>query len=77
MGSDDLAEVAAELDAIAERLADLALDRLRAAVDPDAAGGGAEVAAEERRITRARRAVEKAAALLETAGRSQSPDGDE
>ena len=37
----------------------LALDRLRAAVD-----GDADAAAEERRITRARRAVEKAANLL-------------
>jgi len=47
------------LDGIAEELADLALDRLRAAVDGDAGAG-----AEERRITRARRAVEKAANLL-------------
>ena len=47
------------LDAMAEELADLALDRLRAAVVGDAGAG-----AEERRITRARRAVEKAANLL-------------
>ena len=47
------------LEAIAEELADLAIDRLRAAVD-----GNAGAAAEERRITRARRAVEKAANLL-------------
>jgi hypothetical protein len=62
-GDDELAEVAEELDRVAERLADLALDRLRLATDPDEAGGP-EAAAEERRITRARRAVEKAAALL-------------
>ncbi|HTJ76830.1 MAG TPA: hypothetical protein VL337_15850 [Acidimicrobiales bacterium] len=47
------------LDGIAEELADLALDRLRSAVDGDPAAAG-----EERRITRARRAVEKAAHLL-------------
>jgi hypothetical protein len=44
---------------MAEELADLAIDRLRAAVDGDAGA-----AADERRLTRARRAVEKAAALL-------------
>jgi hypothetical protein len=75
VGSDDLAEVAAELDAIAERLADLALDRLRTAVDDDAGDPGA-TAIEERRITRARRAVEKASALL-AAGRSEDAIGDE
>jgi len=53
---DDLRE---RLEGIAEELADLAIDRLRAAVEGN---GGA--AAEERRLTRARRAVEKAAGLL-------------
>jgi len=47
---------------MAEELADLAIDRLRAAVDGDAGA-----AAEERRLTRARRAVEKAAMLLRPA----------
>lgn len=47
------------LEGIAEELADLAIDRLRAAVD-----GNEDAAREERRITRARRAVEKAANLL-------------
>ena len=47
------------LEGIAEELADAAIDRLRAAVDGDEGA-----AAEERRITRARRAVEKAANLL-------------
>jgi hypothetical protein len=55
----DVEQVRDRLESIAEELADLAIDRLRAAVDGD---GGA--AAEERRITRARRAVEKAANLL-------------
>ena len=55
---DDLAD---RLDAIGEELADLALDRLRVALEDD---GPQTAAAEERRLTRARRAVEKAAALL-------------
>jgi len=59
-------ELAARLDAIAEELADHALDRLREASD---AGGEDRdrLVAEERRLTRARRAVEKAAALLHNA----------
>ncbi len=57
--SADLDHVRERLEGIAEELADLAIDRLRAAVEGD---DGA--AAEERRITRARRAVEKAAGLL-------------
>ena len=56
---EDLDHLRERLDGIAEELADLAIDRLRAAVD-----GNAGAAAEERRLTRARRAVEKAAGLL-------------
>jgi hypothetical protein len=56
---EELDHVRERLEGIAEELADLAIDRLRAAVD-----GNAGAAAEERRITRARRAVEKAAGLL-------------
>ncbi len=48
------------LDAIAEELADLAIERLKESID----AGGAELPVDERRLTRARRAVEKAAALL-------------
>jgi hypothetical protein len=55
----DLDHVRERLEGIAEELADAAIDRLRAAVDGDAGA-----AADERRITRARRAVEKAAGLL-------------
>ena len=55
----DLDQLRERLDGIAEELADLAIDRLRSAVDGDAGA-----AAEERRITWARRAVEKAAHLL-------------
>ena len=66
MGTEELAE---RLAGIAEELADLAIDRLR-----EAAGGlgrGEEpdpaALAEERRLTRARRTVEKAAAILRDA----------
>ncbi len=48
------------LDTIAEELADLAIIRLRESID----AGGTELPVDERRLTRARRAVEKAAAIL-------------
>jgi hypothetical protein len=57
--SADVDHLRERLEGIAEELADLAIDRLRAAVD-----GNEGAAAEERRLTRARRAVEKAAGLL-------------
>jgi hypothetical protein len=64
---EDLDHLRERLEGIAEELADLAIDRLRAAVDGDEGA-----AAEERRLTRARRAVEKAAMLL--GDRSAEPD---
>jgi len=72
----DLAEIAARLSGIGEQLADLALDRLREAADSVRAGGDLDpaLAAEEKRITRARRSVEKAAGLLGgTAAVDESP----
>lgn len=51
------------LAAIEEELADAAMQKLRAAVD-----GDEKAAAEERKITRARRAVAKALQLLDGAG---------
>ena len=48
------------LDAIAEELADLAIARLRESID----AGGTELPVDEKRLTRARRAVEKAAHIL-------------
>lgn len=48
------------LDEIAEQLAELAIDRLSVAVSD----GDEDAGRQERRITRARRAVEKAAAIL-------------
>ncbi len=53
-------EIRARLEAIAEELADLALERLRQSID----AGGNELPVDEKRLTRARRAVEKAAAVL-------------
>ena len=65
----DLEDVRARLDSVAEELADMAIDRLRQAADsPDDRD---RLVAEERRLTRARRAVEKAASLL---GEPRDPD---
>lgn len=67
MAAEDLAD---RLSAIAEEIGDLALDALREAAasagtdeEPDAA-----LLAQERRLTRARRAVEKAAHILRGPG---------
>jgi len=54
-------EIRSRLETIAEELGDLAIQRLRESID----AGGDEVPVDERRLTRARRAVEKAAYLLE------------
>lgn len=60
MASPEIDDVRERLRAVSEELADLALDRLRrAAAEPDPV-----LVAEERRVTRARRAVEKAVAVL-------------
>ncbi|HET6873387.1 MAG TPA: hypothetical protein VFH70_01320 [Acidimicrobiales bacterium] len=53
-------EIRARLLAIAEELADLGMERLRESID----AGGTELPVDERRLARARRAVEKAAAIL-------------
>jgi hypothetical protein len=53
-------DIRGRLEAIAEELADLAIIRLRESID----AGGHELPVDERRLTRARRAVEKAAAIL-------------
>lgn len=55
----DLDALRERCEALAEELADAALDLLREAVD-----GDADAARIEKRVTRARRAVEKAAGLL-------------
>jgi hypothetical protein len=53
-------DIRQRLEAIGEELADLALARLRDSID----AGGQELPVDERRLTRARRAVEKAVNLL-------------
>jgi len=74
--ADRLEEVAAQLAGIADTLADAALDRLREATESLSRGGepDRELLAEERRITRARRAVEKAVALLDPEVRADAGD---
>ena len=68
MGTEDIRE---RLEAIAEELSDLALDRLREAASTAREPGGPDalLVADEKRLTRARRAVEKAAQVLRSADR--------
>lgn len=54
-------DIRSRLEGIAEELADLAIQRLRESID----AGGTELPIDEKRLTRARRAVEKAVHLLE------------
>ena len=53
-------DIRRRLETISEELADLAIERLRESID----AGGTELPVDERRLTRARRAVEKAIAVL-------------
>ena len=53
-------DIRSRLEGIAEELADLAIVRLRESID----AGGTELPVVEKRLTRARRAVEKAASIL-------------
>lgn len=59
--SGEFDELRQRLEAIAEELADLAIVRLRESID----AGGTELPLDERRLTRARRAIEKAISLLD------------
>ena len=59
-------DIRRRLEAISEELADLAIERLRESID----AGGKELPVDERRLTRARRAVEKAIGIL------GEPDGE-
>ncbi|MGB1681633.1 MAG: hypothetical protein ACPHFO_04770 [Acidimicrobiales bacterium] len=54
-------DIRIRLEAIAEELADLAIIRLRESID----AGGQEIPVDEKRLTRARRAIEKAIHLLQ------------
>ncbi|HYA44101.1 MAG TPA: hypothetical protein VED59_00720 [Acidimicrobiales bacterium] len=60
IGEEALAGICSKLEVIAEELADLGMAKLREAIET----GSVDAAALERRIGRARRAVEKAGALL-------------
>jgi hypothetical protein len=62
---DALADLVGRLEGIVEELTDMALDALRRATsgDPDSAESG-DALAVERRVSRARRSVEKALAAL-------------
>ena len=53
-------DIRRRLEEISEELADLGMERLRESID----AGGSELPVDERRLTRARRAVDKAAAIL-------------
>tara|TARA_B100000745_G_scaffold157551_1_gene103129 strand:+ start:1294 stop:1506 length:213 start_codon:yes stop_codon:yes gene_type:complete len=64
-------EIRAKLEGIAEELADLAIIRLRESID----AGGNVLPVDERRLTRARRAVEKAINLLQEPDDSGWADG--
>jgi hypothetical protein len=56
-------DIRSRLEGIAEELADLAILRLRESID----AGGHELPVDEKRLTRARRAVEKAIHILREA----------
>lgn len=56
----EFSDIRSRLEAIAEELADLAMQRLRESID----AGGTELPVDEKRLSRARRAVEKAATIL-------------
>jgi hypothetical protein len=54
-------DIRRRLEAIAEELTDLAIERLKESID----AGGTELPVDERRLNRARRSVEKAIAILQ------------
>lgn len=56
-------DIRRRLEAISEELADLAIIRLRESID----AGGTELPVDERRLTRARRQLERAIAVLQEA----------
>jgi predicted ABC-type ATPase len=53
-------DIRRRLETISEELTDLAIQRLRESID----AGGHELPVDEKRLTRARRAVDKAASIL-------------
>ncbi|WP_419841298.1 hypothetical protein [Candidatus Poriferisodalis sp.] len=70
--NDEIAELADQLDAAAERLAELSIELLQGALaDADTSQARAQL---ERSVTRARRATHKAAAILRAAVRPTVDD---
>jgi len=63
----DLDVLRERLEAISEELGDIALTRLREAID----AGATRRPADERRVTRARTAVDRAVAILRTADEAE------
>lgn len=61
-------DIRARLEAISEELADLGMERLRESID----AGGTELPVDERRLARARRAVEKAIGVLREADHEEA-----
>ncbi len=57
-------DIRGRLEMISEELADLAIARLRESID----AGGTELPVDEKRLARARRAVEKAISILREPG---------
>lgn len=64
----DVEDIRRRLQAISEELGDAAMERLRAAIDE----GATAVPTDEKLINRARRAVERAVAILGGAGADQA-----
>ena len=65
-------DIRRRLATISEELADLAIERLRESID----AGGKELPVDEKRLTRARRAVDKAIVLLQEPDDSAWEAGD-
>lgn len=69
--SPEIDQLCSRLDQLSEDLADLAMRRLRDNID----AGGHELPVDEKLITRARRSVEKASALLRSTEHSADDFG--
>ena len=63
-GLTEVGDIVSRLESISEDLTDLAMTRLREAM----AAGETEVPLDEKRLNRARRAIEKACAILRETG---------
>ena len=62
-------DIRGRLEVISEELADLSIQRLKESID----AGGDELPVDEKRLARARRAVEKAIGILREPDRSIDP----